>query len=353
MQTTKSTATIKKSEPISLKWKQNLMRRFRLTNTLTVKLYNGYGYAQKLIIFGHVLSLAPVERKRFSNFFLINLFSLLRLFIVKPVSGAMVQLRWEGDIYKTTTNTDGYFTLEWESKRKLEFGWREIEVELVTVNDKIITTGAGSIFIPHVTQYGFISDIDDTFLISHSSNLRKRLFVLFTNNARSRKPFEGVVKHYQLLAKAQTNEDEPNPFFYVSSSEWNLYDYLVEFTAVNALPRGVFLLSQLKLFSEIIKTGQNKHATKFARIVRLLETFPTQKFILLGDSSQHDAEIYTSIAEHFPGRIRAVYIRDVRKKNKQNVLHLLQKLEEAGISCCLFEHSEEAINHSKNIGLIQ
>ena len=74
--------------------------------------------------------------------------------------------------------------------------------------------------------------------------------------------FEGVVKHYQALAYAGSEVDEPNPFFFVSSSEWNLYNFIVEFSRNNQLPDGVFLLSQLKNFSQVFKTGSNKSVSK-------------------------------------------------------------------------------------------
>ncbi len=254
--------------------------------------------------------------------------------------------------FDATTDTDGFFRFEWSDKELSVHGWQVVVVKLIGENGATTTQGKGSVYIPYSTQYGFISDIDDTFLISHSSNLRKRLFVLFTENARSRKPFDGSVKHYQLLAKSSTTPEAPNPFFYVSSSEWNLYDYILEFTKVNKLPEGVFLLNVLKQFKEIFKTGQNNHQTKFARIVRILRAFPNQRFILLGDSSQHDPYIYESVVQHFPKQIHAVYIRDVYVKNKEKVADVLYKIEATGIPCCFFQHSSEAILHSKKIGLI-
>ena len=83
-----------------------------------------------------------------------------------------------------------------------------------------------------------------------------------------------------------------------------------------------------------------------------MEAFPNQKFVLLGDSSQQDPVIYKSIVAHFPGRIHAVYIRDIYKKKSQSVQQILLTLEETGIPCCFFTHSAEAILHSKKIGLI-
>lgn len=293
-----------------------------------------------------------MNRKKYRNKLLVNLFSLIRLFIVKTVAGAPVQLHWKDKIIREKTNADGFFKFEFTIEDNAVNGWHEVLVDLLDAEGKIITTSNGFILIPYSTQFGFISDIDDTFLISHSATLLKRLRVLFTNNARSRKPFEGVVEHYKLLAFAQTKADEPNPFFYVSSSEWNLYDYIVEFTRVNELPRGVFLLNQLKRIGQLFKTGKNNHSGKFTRITRILEMFPRQKFILLGDSSQQDPYIYTSLIKHFPGRIRAVYIRDIYEKNREKVKQVLQELDKTGVQYCFFSHSSEAIEHSRKTGLI-
>ena len=352
MQTTETITTIGQFKPASTGIKQKLMQWFRLNAALTVKPYHGYGYAGKFFICGHVLALSAFPRKKYRNKFFVNLFSLIRLFIVKPVAGAHVQLHWENKPVTGETDEDGFFKLEWTAGIPAEFGWHEILVELVNAAGEVVSTSNAFIFVPYLTQYGFISDIDDTFLISHSSAIFKRLFVLFTNNARSRKPFDGVVEHYKLLAQAQTKPDEPNPFFYVSSSEWNLYDYILEFTRINELPRGVFLLNRMKRLSELFKTGKTSHAGKFTRIARILESFPTQKFILLGDSSQKDPYIYTSLIEHFPGRIHAVYIRDIYAKNRQKVSEVLKKLDKTGIAYCFFAHSSEAIEHSRKIGLI-
>jgi phosphatidate phosphatase APP1 len=336
--------------------KKKVLHLFRLTNDPVVKVYHGYGNATQMIAFGHVFSLSPLARKKYRKNFWTNTFALLRSFMVVRVPGAMVRLTWDGKTYEATTASDGFFRFEWRAERALLPGFYRVQVEYFdreNGNEKVLATGVGSIIIPHENQFAYISDIDDTFLISHSSNLRKRLYVLFTKNAHSRKPFEGVVKHYRLLASSYTTKDNPNPFFYVSSSEWNLYDFIKEFTRKNELPEGVFLLSQIKKLSEVWKTGATKHATKFMRIARILEAYPDQKFILLGDDSQQDPTIYTGIVTHFPGRIVSVYLRHVFEDNISNVRELIGKIEAAGVPVCHFENSSEAIKHSYKIGLIE
>ena len=266
--------------------------------------------------------------------------------MVKPRPGVTVQFRWNDVLHTAIAAKDGFFRFEWQPGQLLVPGEYEVTVSLVA-NPWIQATS--KIIIPHVNRFAFISDIDDTFLISHSGKLHKRLFVLLTQNAHSRNSFESVVKHYQLLASAGAKAETSNPFFYVSSSEWNLYDYIRDFSAKEGMPAGVYLLNQLKQFSQVFKTGQNNHKTKFMRIARVLEAYPEQRFVLLGDDSQEDPNIYTSVHEHFRGQVFCIYIRCVGKLKKPFVDEMLLL---AGMPYCYFMHSEEAIAHSAAVGLL-
>ncbi len=334
--------------------KQKILFLFRLNHHPVIKVYNGYGTREKIIAFGHVLKLSPMARKTYRQNWVVNTFSMLRLFMVKPYTN-MQSYQWSGRVYYYMRKHKlmGFLNLSGLLQtRRSQVGTTLL---YILMREKYATqkiSGTGQVIIPFDSTYAFISDIDDTFLISHSSRLRKRLYVLLTKNARSRKPFAGVVNHYQLLAASAQKEDVTNPFFYVSSSEWNLFDFIKEFSRKNGLPKGVYLLSELKRFREVWRTGQNKHATKFMRIVRIVEAYPHLRFILFGDDSQEDPHIYSALANHFPDKIFAVYIRRVHKNKYTGVQKVIDKMVAAGIHCCYFIHSEEAIAHSKNIGLI-
>ncbi|MCY7409562.1 MAG: DUF2183 domain-containing protein [Chitinophagales bacterium] len=333
---------------------KTILKWFQLTNHPVVKVYTGYGDTKLLMVNGHVLKLSPLNRKRFVGNKFTNMFALIRLFLVRPYPNATVRLQWNEQTFDVQTEANGFFHFEWKPNQEPATGWHPLFAKLVDpVNsEKILATGEGSIFIPHVYQYACISDIDDTFLISHSSNFRKRLFVLLTESAISRKPFEGVVRHYQLLSKAGATGDELNPFFYVSSSEWNLYDYIRDFSRHHELPPGIYLLNELKRLRQILQSGQGKHSAKFFRIARIIESYPLQKYILLGDDSQEDPAIYASVVKHFPEKIYAVYLRRVKKSNESVVKEMINKIESTGVACCYFAHSEEAIEHSRLLGLI-
>lgn len=344
------------NKPLQLSFYNKIKRWFfksvRLSNSPAIKLYTGFGNTQSCFMYGHALALSPLSRKKYRNTFLYNSLALLRLFMVKPIKGAEIIMEWEGASYTAISEPDGFFKFEWKSETKLLPGCYTIQADLIQKRSGNISASAkASLIIPSVNEFGFISDIDDTFLISYSSNLRKRLFVLLTENAHSRKPFEGVVKHYQLLHSAGAGAT--NPFFYVSSSEWNLYNYITEFSKENKLPDGVYLLNQIKRFKDVFKTGQNNHSTKFMRIVRILEAYQGQQFVLLGDDSQEDPNIYASVVSYFPKKIFCVYIRSVGKLIKPTVAEKLKEIEAMGTLTCYFKHSAEAIEHSKKIGLIK
>lgn len=318
----------------------------------TVKVYHGYGDADLVLVYGHVFKRSPLPKKTYRKNFISNTFSLIRLFMAKPYAGIRVQLQWHGQVAEAETDIDGFFKLEWKPVAPPASGWHQVTVKIAAGEHKG-TTGEGKILVPFTTQYAFVSDIDDTFLVSHSSKMGKRLYVLFTKNARTRKPFEGVVRHYQLLSISNAEEGMTNPFFYVSSSEWNLYEYIKEFCRNYQLPEGVYLLSQLKQWHQLLLSGQTKHKGKFMRIARLLKEFPHRKFILLGDDTQQDPFIYASLVEAFPGRILSVYLRHIRKSRKPVVEKLIDQMKQQNVAVCYFKHSDEAILHSQRTGLIK
>lgn len=318
----------------------------------TVRVYHGYGHQKNMIVYGHVLSYKPVRKNKYTDNMLINILHLIRLFFVKPVPNVRVQMRWNNQHFFATTEKDGFFKFEWQSSEHVEAGWHQIIVNSIDTQGRTTATGEGKIFVPHSTQYGFISDIDDTVLVSHSSETGNKLRVMFTKNPRSRKAFDNVVKFYQLLSLAQTTPELLNPFFYVSSSEWNLYDDLNEFFKYNDLPKGAFLLNSIKRWYQLFSTGNTKHQGKFIRVIRILEAFPKQKFILLGDNSQRDPEIYTTIANKYADKIICIYIRNVSPEKEEITNNLLSSIENKQIKTLQFSHTQDAINHSRSIGLM-
>ena len=318
---------------------------------LAVKIYHGFGHMHDLLVFGHVFRKNARVHTHYTYNPLANMLRLLKYFFLKPVPDIPLTLEWNDQSVKGKSEDDGFFSIEWSAEREIEAGWHDVKVKCAGESRSCIP-GEGKVFVPHSTQYAFISDIDDTILVSHSATIGKRLKELLFKNPHTRSIFPDVERHYSLLAKAHTTAEAPNPFFYVSSSEWNLYDYLRDLFTFQKLPNGVFLLSQFKRWNRFWKTGKTKHEGKLLRIARVLEVFPKQRFVLFGDNSQSDPAIYSKLAEKYGSQIFAVYIRNVSSRNEAVTNELLSRISKTGTHVLLFKESRVAIDHSKQIGLI-
>lgn len=324
-----------------------------MNKSLRIKVYHGYGHTHNLVIYGNAFKFRARTVQNYSNNLLVNIVHLFKLFVVKPYPGLKLRLTFYDQVVYQTAEYDGFFKFEWKAEKKVEAGWHQVKVEAISEEGETLTECSGTIYVPHVTQYAFISDVDDTIMVSHSATIFRRLRELFIKNPRTRKTFKDLQLHYSLLALSHTSPDQPNPFFYVSSSEWNLYDYLVEMFRFNKLPEGVFLLNQIKLWTNLIRSGKTGHDGKLIRVMRIIAAFPNQRFVFFGDNSQRDPFIYASIAEHYPQKVEAIYIRNVIPANEADTIATLNPAKLKGIKTCIFNSSTEAIEHSKSIGLIE
>jgi phosphatidate phosphatase APP1 len=313
----------------------------------SVKNYNGYAYGNHLHAFGHVFENKIPELPAHGKTIFTNLFYLFRCFKVKPSAGVTVLLQKESQNLSTVTEDDGFFSFKWEEVTALTPGWHDISAGIQLTD----SSSTAKVFVPFTTQFAFISDVDDTILISHSASPRRKLWQLLTKRPSQRRLFADVARHYRLLSAAGTLEGTPNPFFYVSSSEWNLYDYLHEIFRLQKLPEGIFLLNQVKQLHQLFKTGTGRHEGKLLRIVRIFEALPTQQFVLMGDNAQQDPYIYQTLTEKYPNRIYAIYIRNVNKANAAATQVVLDAIATKNIHTCFFIHSSEAIAHSEKTGL--
>ena len=317
-----------------------------------LRLYRGYANEQELIVMGHVFKPTSREDYDFQKKNFKNATSVIRMFRIGTEANADVFLEHEGAKIHTKTLDDGYFKFCVPIKEKSDYGWIDYTASILYNEEEISETG--SYIRPHKGNFGFISDIDDTFLISHSRNPLKKLYILLFRNVYDRKVFKDVVPHYHALSTAgKKNTTEQNAFFYVSSSEWNLYRFITQFAEINQLPKAVLLLKDIKTsLTDLFITGRGNHNHKFEKIKHVLEFYPNLQYTLLGDDSQHDPYLYENICKIFPVNVKAVYIRQTGRFKKEKALMALKNLESLDVQVCYFKKSSEAIAHSKSIGLI-
>jgi phosphatidate phosphatase APP1 len=318
---------------------------------LDLKLYRGYVNDAELVVSGHVFQSWAPDKYRLDNKGIRHAFSIINMFRIKPYKNAIVTLKFKNLDITTKTLNDGFFRFAVPFNEPLECGWHPYEVICKLHNFGIVNVG--EILKPFESKLGIISDIDDTFIMSHSKSFFKKLFVLLFRNINKRKIFEDVVQHYKALSMSgQTNDVASNSFFFVSSSEWNLYEFIDSFARLHELPKAVIKLSDIKAgISDFLFTGRGSHNHKFVKIKEIISFYPHLQYVLLGDDSQSDPYIYERISKIFPKNIKAVYIRQT-SKSKSKVVKILKNIESLGVSVCYFKFSHEAIAHSKAIGVI-
>ncbi|MDR6238351.1 App1 family protein [Aureibacter tunicatorum] len=231
------------------------------------------------------------------------------------------------------TNNNGYFEacIPYE---KLSDGWHTYKAEWQE-NETTTHAGIGEFLVLNKCESIIISDIDDTILKSYSTKILRKVFLQLTKNAFSRKPVKNISKIYKKWEVEQSKA-----FFYVSSSEWNLYDFLLDFSSINNFPKGVYLLKTLKKLSDLLRSGYGSHMHKYDKIEFLIEKFPKKRFVLIGDNTQHDPLIFFQALINHPKKIDAVFIHQAIKKQKATI-HLQKYCKENQINFLLFNKSEE------------
>jgi phosphatidate phosphatase APP1 len=174
---------------------------------------------------------------------------------------------------------------------------------------------------------------------------------VFLNNAHTRLPFAGVSEFYKALQLGR-NGKRNNPFFYVSSSPWNLYDLLIDFLDLNKIPAGPLLLRDFGLQGDkLVSSGHMGH--KFKEIENILLAYPQLNFVLIGDSGQEDPKIYHTVVEKYPDRILAIYIRDVQLADREKIaVDISKTLASDKVEMLVMDNTIEAAEHAARIKLI-
>ena len=141
------------------------------------------------------------------------------------------------------------------------------------------------------------------------------------------------------------------PFFYVSSSPWNLFSYLVTYIETRGLPLGPIMLRDWGLNRETFGSGSHG-AHKQQAIEAILATYPEIRFALIGDDSQGDLTAFGTIAQRNPGRIRAIFIRKVGEAMTQEEIAAKAAIQTANIPLWLGDDYATGRDFLASIGLL-
>ena len=310
--------------------------------------YRGYGTSGRVLILGRVLQNEGLVTADPTHSKVRNLFSMLKRLESDPLPHARVRARWPGGSQELVADDEG-FIREWlEIDTRDRRGWASVELELLTGPRGV--TPAPFLVPAASASYGIISDMDDTVIQSHVTDFIRAAGMVLLENARTRLPFPGVAAFYRALVEGRSGT-AGNPVFYVSSSPWNLYDVIAEFLEAQQIPAGPMLLRDWDLGPSLLRNASYKSGV----IREILATYPRMPFVLIGDSGQEDPEIYAEVVATHPGRILAVYIRNVRQHPEDStaIRDLAERIASAGSTLVLADDTLTVARHAAAHGWIR
>jgi phosphatidate phosphatase APP1 len=319
--------------------------------------YRGYGNSLRAHVVGRVLEVRKVSASTDSDSTFRNLLNTYRRAEADPLPLARVTVEYAKTSTIMTADDEGFFGgwIDLEESSSIDDEWNEYKVSLVDSADRgVLATATGEILVPPSTaRVGVISDIDDTVIQSRVSNFLQAARTVMLGNARTRLPFPGVAAFYRALRNG-FGGNERNPIYYVSSSPWNIFDVIAEFMKLQDIPRGPLLLRDWDIGWDLLASARHfDHKTSAIRDIMKLH--PDMEFILIGDTWQHDPEIYRQIVGEFPSRVTAIYIRDVtgRAERSASVKKLAEEVLAAGSVLILAEDTLAAATHAAGQGWIR
>ena len=319
--------------------------------------YRGFGDLSHAHVYGRAQENRGVGKSAETDSIVENLLNTYRRADSHPLPFADLAVQFRGVTQAIKADDEGFFSgrIDLAAAVTPVDEWSEYSVDLLAPARPGVDRARckGEVLVPPPSaQFAVISDIDDTVIQSRVSNFLLAARTVILGNARTRLPFTGVAAFYEALRNG-LGGSEKNPIFYVSSSPWNIYDVITEFMDLQKIPRGPVLLRDWDIsFGALSSHRHFEHKGKAIR--NIMQFYPGLSFILIGDSSQHDPEIYRQIVQEFPNRVKAIYIRDV-SRNPERSTAIGKLAEEVAASACvlvLVEDTYAAATHAAAQGWI-
>lgn len=220
----------------------------------------------------------------------------------------------------TKTDEKGYYKLMLNLNKKDEFPIGVNKYSIKVLDEKFIGDEAFGdlVVMPDKVKYGVICDIDDTILQSGVQKKIRLVLKTFMSNERDMKPIPGMNILLNDL-HIGINKTSQNPILYVTASPYDLFDKIASFMKTNYFPLGPQLMKKLrgddrdKLF--------DNYNYKLKTINEVFEKFPNMKFILIGDNTESDVEVFNRIDKERPGRVLSIIIMNVRNEKKDPTIY--------------------------------
>lgn len=328
--------------------KRSIKAKLNLFEPVEIMPFKGYGTGETLILMGRVLERSGVTEAERDAGFWKTLSNSLRRLDSDEIPDALLEVYFRGETWDERCDHDGYFRLEMKPEGGVEPGWHEVEIDLVESVAGDDASSTARVIVPDVdAELMVISDIDDTVIETGAMDTFRLMRSVLLRNAKQRRPFPGVVSLYRAL-QLGVDEQHLNPIFYLSRSGWPLFDLFQTVFELNDIPEGPLLLRDLSIIEKkSTELGTESHKLDHIRSLMELYDFP---LVLVGDSGQHDPEIYREILDDHEDRVAAIYIRHVVGAARAREIELMYADHLSKL--CVAPSTIEMARHAKAAGLI-
>ncbi|HEV7653452.1 MAG TPA: phosphatase domain-containing protein [Mycobacteriales bacterium] len=202
------------------------------------------------------------------------------------------------------------------------------------------------------SRVAVISDLDDTVIETGITRGLEMLRLTLLTSVSDRTPLTGAAELYRALTAARGGP--ARPVFYLSTSPWNLYELLTRFLVLRGFPAGPLLLTDWgPSRTNLFRLSPEQH--KLTMIRALLEQHPGLGVVLIGDTGEQDPEIYATVAQESPDRVRAVYVRRTAGMPAARAIEvsgLIRRVAAAGVPMLMVEDSVQIAEHAAGLGLL-
>ncbi|MDQ1739301.1 MAG: hypothetical protein QOE53_953 [Pseudonocardiales bacterium] len=323
----------------------------RLGRPVRVHPFSGFGTGDWALLGGRVLVGAPPRASTGPTSRWAALRANLLPFLSVEVPGAQVRVTLGGREVVARADPEGYLRVLIEDVR-LPPGPHQVTLT------PLQPAGQPAVGIVHVADpaadLAVVSDVDDTIVDSGIAHgVAAIVSTMLLQEQSTRVPLTGAAELYRALATGAPGTVE-RPFFYLSTSPWNLAGFLQGFLARHRFPDGPLVLTDWGPGADsLLRVSSRTH--KLSTLRQLAQALPHSRLVLIGDSGQQDPAIYADFCAEHPGRVAAVYIRRAGAAGPagdQRTEQARRLLTEVGVPFVLADDTDAMLRHAVEHGLV-
>jgi phosphatidate phosphatase APP1 len=313
-------STSESSQPRPRRFARLRKPRSPRVRKIMIDVYDGYGRTDFFEVSGRLYSERRVDEVNETDSRLRNLVNTSKRFMINDAEQVWIEVTVQGRVHEVLSDAQGRFCVAFDAGDALSPGPSPVAVKLSSRNQKRMQAEIGTAMLilhePHSNRVGIISDIDDTVLITQATSKVKLLSNTFLRNYLTQQEVPGMSTLYRAIHYGPQGDGYDATHF-VSSSPSHLYRRINQFLQYRQFPEGSIDLKRIGL-GKTADSLFDHEGYKLGKIRRIFETFPKRRYVLFGDSGEHDPEIYRQIAQEYPGRVVGVYIHNVTGEDPYN-----------------------------------